>query len=82
MDHAVDATWRNVAVDRSALALAEENGGKLPQILVADRVLINPTWAELAPLVGRDPREQPRPLEPRPYASAGACSPAPAPGFD
>jgi hypothetical protein len=75
LDHAVESTWRNVATDPGAREFVEAHGTQVPLVRVGTRVLCNPSWADLAPLIGRDTREKARPPAPRRYGSAGACSP-------
>lgn len=77
-DHEVGAAWRNVGNDRGALDFVRRHGdasGGTPLVRVGAMVLTDPSWRELAPLIGRDPDEPVRPPEPRPYASAGSCTP-------
>jgi len=78
LDHAVASIWRNVGTDADAWALVTATivgSESLPLVRVGSVTLLQPSWAELAPLIGRDPRERPRPPTPLPYASAGACGP-------
>jgi len=79
LDHGIVARWRNAAIDRRAMDLVEEHGGVVPLVLVGDEKLVDPSWAELAPRIGRDPVERPRLPPRRTYASPGACTPAASP---
>lgn len=75
-DYEVEATWRNIWSDDEARALvrAANNGNEtVPTVRVGGVMLTNPTWRQLAQALGRDHREPPRPIPPRPYASAGSC---------
>lgn len=78
LGHHVDAHWRNIWQDPDAreVVRAANNGNEtVPTVRVGDRTLTNPSWRQLAPLLGRDPREPSRPPSPTPYASPGACTP-------
>lgn len=79
IDHGVEATWRNIWTDTAARDIVREaNQGNetVPTVRIGEVTLTNPRWQQLAPLIGRDPTETPRPLPKREYASAGACSPS------
>jgi glutaredoxin len=76
LDHGVEAEWHNIWVDAHAreLVRAANNGNEtVPTVRIGDRTLTNPSWRQLAPVLGRDPREPSRPPSPPPYASPGAC---------
>lgn len=78
LGHHVDARWHNIWQDSDAreVVRAANNGNEtVPTVRVGDRMLTNPSWRQLAPLLGRDPREPTRPPSPTPYASPGACTP-------
>ncbi len=77
LDHDLDATWRNLGTDPLALDFVRRLTGSetVPIVRVGGVTLTDPSWRAIAPLIGRDPDEPARALEPRPYASAGACTP-------
>lgn len=53
--HRVKATWRNIWQDDQARVFVQAaNGGyeTVPTVRIGHDVLTNPTWPELAPLVG------------------------------
>lgn len=80
-EHQVEAMWRNVLTDSElpdVARAASTDDGLVPIVRVGAATLANPTWLELAAVLGRSPDEPPRPVLRRPYASAGACGP-PAP---
>lgn len=82
--HGVEATWRNIWEDSQAgqIVRAANNGNEtVPTVRVDGTTLTNPSWRQLASVLGRDARAEPRPPRRRPYASPGACSPAPNDGF-
>lgn len=79
-DRDIEAQWRNIWMDgeaREIVRAANHGNETVPTVRIGDRTLTNPKWRDLAPLVGRDPREKRGTFDPGPYASAGACSPAP-----
>jgi uncharacterized protein (DUF427 family)/glutaredoxin len=56
----VQARWRNIWTDREAreLVRAANSGSEtVPTVLVGGQALTNPTWRDLAPLLGRDSTE-------------------------
>ncbi|MDP3966728.1 MAG: glutaredoxin domain-containing protein [Nocardioides sp.] len=78
-DRGVEATWRNIWSDAEARELVRAaNGGAetVPTVRVGETWLTNPTWRDLAPLLGRDWQE---PVQPSAaaasYASPGASGP-------
>lgn len=82
--HGVEATWSNIWEDSQAsqVVRAANNGNEtVPTVRVDGTTLTNPSWRQLASVLGRDARTEPRPPRRRPYASPGACSPAPSDGF-
>lgn len=80
LDHEVTATWRNIWEDRQAREIVRSaNRGNeiVPTVRIGNTTLTNPSWRDLAPHLGRDVRERPKPTARRRYASAGACGPEP-----
>lgn len=77
LDYEVEAQWRNIWSDKAAAAAvraANQGNETVPTVRIGDLTLTNPTWRQLAKALGRDHREPPRPVPPRPYASAGSCT--------
>jgi glutaredoxin len=77
LDHAVDATWRNIWADEEARALVREvNHGNetVPTVRVGMTTLTNPSWRQLAPVLerttGRELGEPPAAVPGRPLAVA------------
>lgn len=78
LDYEVEAQWRNIWNDNEAAAIVRTaNCGNetVPTVRIGDLTLTNPTWRQLAEALGRDYRQPPPPVQPRPYASAGSCTP-------
>lgn len=58
----VSASWRNIWQDNEARSLvrAANNGNEtVPTVRIGERTLTNPSWRQLAPLLGDQPRFDP-----------------------
>lgn len=76
LDYEVEATWRNIWSDPDARALvraANQGNETVPTVRVGGVMLTNPTWRQVAKVLGRDHREPRAPLAPHIFASAGSC---------
>lgn len=78
-DRGVDATWRNIWSDAEARELvraANDGDDTVPTVRVGETWLTNPTWRDLAPLLGRNPDEPAHGPAAPAYASPGGVGPA------
>lgn len=77
-DRGIEATWRNIWSDAEARELVRAaNGGDatVPTVRVGEVWLTNPSWRDLAPLLGRNSQEPAQGPASAAYASPGGPGP-------